>query len=330
MTILVTGGGGFIGRSIVRAMLDRGERVRVLCRGDYPILREWGVDLQRGDIRDHDVVSASVEGCDAVFHTAAHIDLWGPYETFFDVNTLGTRHVIDGCKQHRVPKLVYTSTPSVVHSGDAVSGVDESAPYPSHFEAHYPATKALAEQEVLAANGDSLSTVAIRPHLVWGPGDSSALPRLVARAKAGRLRMVGEPQQIDTTYIDNAVAAHLLACDRLAPGSPVAGKAYFITQGEPLEGPAFINDMLDAAGLPPVTRTVPAPLARFAATVAEAIWNTFKLQSEPPVTRFLVSQLSTAHWYDISAARRDLGYDPEVSYAEGMVRLEAWARSQTW
>jgi len=330
MTILVTGGGGFIGRSIVRALLDRGERVRVLCRGDYPLLREWGVDLQRGDIRDPDVVAAAVEGCNAVFHTAAHIDLWGPYETFFDVNTLGTRHVIDGCKQHRVPKLVYTSTPSVVHSGDAVSGVDESAPYPSHFEAHYPATKALAEQEVLAANSDALSTVAIRPHLVWGPGDSSALPRLVARARAGRLRMVGRPQQIDTTYIDNAVAAHLAAYDRLAPGSPAAGQAYFITQGEPLEGPTFINDMLDAAGLPPVTRTIPAPLARSAAAVAEAIWNTFKLQSEPPVTRFLVSQLSSAHWYDISAARRDLEYDPAVSYAEGMVRLKAWARSQTW
>jgi len=330
MTILVTGGGGFIGRSIVRALLDRGEPVRVLCRGEYPLLREWRVDLRRGDIRDQDAVAAAVEGCDAVFHTAAHIDLWGPYETFFAVNTLGTRHVIDACHQHRVPKLVYTSTPSVVHSGDAVSGVDESAPYPSEFEAHYPATKALAEQEALAANGDALSTVAIRPHLVWGPGDSSALPRLVARAKAGRLRMVGRPQQIDTTYIDNAVDAHLLAYDRLEPGSPVAGKAYFITQGEPLEGPTFINDMLDAAGLPPVSRTIPAPLARSAAALAEAVWNTFKLQSEPPVTRFLVSQLSTAHWYDISAARRDLGYDPKVSYREGMVRLKAWAQHQTW
>jgi nucleoside-diphosphate-sugar epimerase len=330
MTILVTGGGGFIGRSMVRALLDRGERVRVLCRGDYPLLREWGVDLRRGDIRDRDVVAAAVEGCDAVFHTAAHIDLWGPYETFFAVNTLGTRHIIDACHQHGVPKLVYTSTPSVVHSGDSVSGVDESAPYPSHFEAHYPATKALAEQEVLAANGNALSTVAIRPHLVWGPEDSSALPRLVARAKTGRLRMVGRPQKIDTTYIDNAVEAHLLAFDRLRPGSPVAGKAYFITQDEPLDGPTFINDMLDAAGLPPVTRTIPAPIARSAAALAEAVWNTFRLQSEPPVTRFLVSQLATAHWYDISAARRDLGYDPKVSYREGMVRLEAWARDQSW
>ncbi len=330
MTILVTGGGGFIGRSIVRALLDRGEAVRVLCRGDYPDLREWGVELLRCDVRDQDAVATATEGCDGVFHTAAHLELWGRYEDFFAINTLGTRHVIESCRKHRVPKLVYTSTPSVVHAGDAVTGVDESAPYPTHFEAHYPATKALAEQEVLAANDDTLSTVAIRPHLVWGPGDTSVLPRLVARAKAGRLRMVGPPQRIDTTYIDNAVSAHLLAYDRLATASPVAGKAYFITQDEPLEAPKFINDLLGAVGLPPVTRTIPTGVARSAATVAEGVWKALRLRSEPPVTRFLVSQLSTAHWYDISAARRDLGYHPEITYAQGMVRLKAWARNQTW
>ena len=330
MTILVTGGGGFIGRSIVRALLDRDEAVRVLCRGDYPDLRQWGVELHRGDIRDRDTVSRAVEGCDGVFHTAAILDLWGRYDDFFAINTLGTRHVMEACRKHRVPKLVYTSTPSVVHAGDAVSGVDESAPYATHFEAHYPATKALAEQEVLAADADTLSTVAIRPHLVWGPGDTSVLPRLVARAKAGRLRMVGPPQRIDTTYIDNAVAAHLSAYHRLAPGSPIAGRAYFITQDEPLEARKFINDMLDAAGLPPVTRTTPARVARSAAAVAEGVWKALRLRSEPPVTRFLVSQLSTAHWYDISAARRDLGYEPQVSYSEGMVRLKAWAQDRTW
>ncbi len=181
------------------------------------------------------------------------------------------------------------------------------------------------EREILATNDEALSTVAIRPHLVWGPGDTSVLPRLVARAKSGRLRMVGQPQPLDTTYIDNAVSAHLLAYDRLSPGSPVAGRAYFITQDEPLPGPQFINDMLDAVGLPPVTRSVSATFARSAAAIVESLWKLLRLYSEPPITRYLVSQLSTAHWYDISAARRDLGYQPNVSYAEGMKRLKAWA-----
>lgn len=328
MTILVTGGGGFIGRGIVRALVDRGEKVRVFCRGDYPEVRAWGVELHRGDLCDVEAVDAAARGCDGVFHVAALFELWGDYRDFFRTNVEGTRHVLRACREHRIRKLVYTSTPSVVHGGDSVDGVDESAPYPEHFEAHYPATKAIAEREVLAANGPELSTVAIRPHLVWGPGDTSALPRLIARAKTGRLRMVGKPQQIDTTYIDNAVSAHLLAYDRLSPGSRVAGKAYFITQDEPLPGPQFVNDMLDAAGLPPVTRTVPAGLARGAAVVVETVWKLLRLDSEPPVTRYLVSQLSTAHWYDISAARRDLGYAPTVSYSEGMLRLKAWARQR--
>jgi nucleoside-diphosphate-sugar epimerase len=325
VTILVTGGGGFIGRSIVKALLDRGDAVRTLSRGDYPQLTAWGADVRRGDLADAGAVQAAVDGCEGVFHVAARFDLWGRYEDFYATNTLGTRHVIEACRTAGVGKLVFTSTPSVVHGGDAVEGVDESAPYPDHFEAHYPATKALAEQEVLAANDPTLSTVAIRPHLVWGPGDTSALPRLIARAKAGRLRLVGTPQKIDTTYIDNAVLAHLLAYDTLGPDSPAAGRAYFITQDEPIDGPTFVNDMLAAAGLPPVTRTIPVGLARAAATVAETIWTWLRLSSEPPVTRFMVSQLSTAHWYDISAARRDLGYAPAVSYAEGMRRLAAWA-----
>ena len=171
------------------------------------------------------------------------------------------------------------------------------------------------------------TTANVKDYLgITGTGDDGLIDSLIARAKAGRLRLVGAPQQIDTTYIDNAVSAHLSAYDRLSPSSPVAGKAYFITQGEPLPAPQFVNDLLQAAGLPPVTRTVPAALARGAAAVAEALWTLLRLDSEPPVTRYLVSQLSTAHWYDISAARRDLGYTPTVTYAEGMVRFKAWAR----
>ncbi|PRQ04968.1 NAD-dependent epimerase/dehydratase family protein [Enhygromyxa salina] len=327
MTVLVTGGGGFLGKSIIRALLDRNIATRSLCRGDYAWLREWGVDARQGDVANAQAVLDAVEGCDAVFHVAARVDIWGPYAQFYATNTQGTLNVIDACRAHGVGKLIYTSTPSVVHGGDAVSGVDESAAYPDHFEAHYPATKALAEQAVLAANSPELSTVAIRPHLVWGPGDTSMMPRVIAKARAGRVRMIGAPQKIDTVYIDNAVDAHLAAYERLGPSAAIAGRAYFVTQGEPLEGPAFINDLLGAAGLPPVTKTVSVGVARAIAAVVEGVWSLLRLEAEPPLTRFVVSQLSTAHWYDISAARRDLGYAPKVSYAEGMERLRAWVQN---
>jgi nucleoside-diphosphate-sugar epimerase len=323
VTVLVTGGGGFLGRSIIRALLDRGERVRSFARGDYPQLREWGVEQVRGDIGEAAAVSEAVAGCEAVFHTAARVQMWGAYEQFFRVNTLGTRHVLAACRAHGVRKLIYTSTPSVVHGGDSVAGVDESAPYPAHFEAHYPATKALAEQELLASNCEALATVAIRPHLVWGPGDTSMMPRVLAKARAGKVRLIGPPQPVDTLYIDNAVDAHLAAYDRLSFGAPPAGRAYFITQGEPLSGHQFLNDLLTANGLPPVEKTVSVGAARTVAAIVEGIWKLLRIQSEPPITRFVVSQLSTAHWYDISAARRDLGYAPRVSYGEGMERLRA-------
>ena len=324
MKALVTGAGGFIGGAIARRLVERGDAVRSFSRGRYEALESLGIEQVRGDLGEAGDVGRAIEGVDVVFHVAARFDLWGRYEDFYRTNTLGTRHILDSCREHGVPKLVFTSTPSVVHGGDSVDGVDESAPYPDHFEAHYPATKALAEQEVLAANDDALCTVALRPHLVWGPGDSSALPRLVARARAGRLRMVGKPQKIDVSYIDNVVDAHLAAAERLAPGAACAGNAYFLSQGEPVLGPDFVNDLLGAAGLPPVRRTVPLWLARSLAAAVEVVWKTLGRQSEPPLTRFMVSQLATAHWYDISAARRDLGFDPAVSYDEGMVRLRNW------
>ncbi len=321
---LVTGAGGFIGGAIARALRERGDEVRSFSRGSYPRLDDLGIEQSRGDLGDAADVQEAAEGCDVVFHVAARFDLWGRYEDFHRTNVTGTENVIDACREHGVDRLVFTSTPSVVHGGDSVDGVDESAPYPESFEAHYPATKALAEQAVLAANDDQLATVALRPHLVWGPGDTSALPRVIERARSGRLRMIGAPQPVDVSYIDNVVDAHIAACDRLEPGAACAGRAYFLSQGEPVPGPKFVNDLLGVAGMPPVTRTVPAGLARAAASVVEAVWTLLRLEREPPLTRFMVSQLSTAHWYDISAARRDLAWEPRVSYDEGMRLLRSW------
>ena len=321
---LVTGGGGFLGKAIVRRLLDRGMQVRVLARGDYPELREWGAETVRGSVSDPACVDAAVQGCSVVFHVAAKVGASLNPEPFVKTNVEGTQAILDACRKHGVRRLVYTSTPSVVHAGGDVEGADESLPYPEHFEAHYPATKAEAERRVLAANDDSLSTVAIRPHLVWGPGDTNLLPRIVERAKAGRLRLVGKvSKKVDTTYVDNAVDAHVQAAERLHPGAPCAGKAYFVANDEPVPQEQIINGMLAAAGLPPVDKRVSVGVAKTLGAVLEFKARITRSDEEPLMTRWVADQLSTAHWYDLSAAKRDLGYAPKVGVDEGLRRLKA-------
>lgn len=327
MKALVTGGGGFLGQAIVRGLLGRGASVSSLSRNEYPALRDLGVEQHRGDLADAAAVAAAVEGTDIVFHVAAKPGLWGKYEDYHRANVVGTQNVIAACRRHGVDRLVYTSSPSAVFDGRDMEGVDESVPYPAHFEAHYPRTKALAEQAVRAANDAQLATVSLRPHLIWGPGDNHLLPRLVARARAGQLRRIGSrPNLIDTIYVDNAADAHLLAADRLAPGSAIAGKVYFLSQGEPVPAWEMVNRMLGAVGAPVVTRAVPTWFALALAWGFETIHRLTNDLSEPRLTRFLVRELSTAHWFDISAARRDLGYAPAVSIDEGFERLRAAAR----
>jgi nucleoside-diphosphate-sugar epimerase len=322
MNALVTGGGGFLGGAIVRLLVARGERVVSLARGNYPGLDALGVTQHRGDLADAEAVSKAAAGCDIVFHVAAKAGLWGPYEEYYRANVVGTRNVLDVCRRHGIRRLVYTSSPSVVFTGRDMKGVSESVPYPDHYDAFYPQTKAEAEKLVLAANGPELATVALRPHLIWGPGDNQLMPRIIARARSGRLRRVGAAtKKIDTTYIDNAADAHLLAADRLAPGSPIAGRAYFLSQGEPVPTWEFINRILQAAGVAPVTRTMPAWAAYAAGWLFETWYGLLRIRSEPPMTRFLASELATSHWFDISAARRDLGYEPKVSIEEGLGRL---------
>ena len=325
MKALVTGGGGFLGGAIVRRLVARGWSVRTLQRGHYPALNELGAEQIRGDVADPDVVGRAVEGTDIVFHIAAKVEPWGAYPPFQRTNVRGTENVVSAMRRHRVPKLVFTSTPSVVHSGGDLAGADESAPYPEKFEAAYPQTKAMAEMAVLAANDDALSTVALRPRLIWGPQDTNLVPQLVARARAGQLRIVGDGTNlVDTVYIDNAVDAHLLAADRLEPGAACAGRSYFISNGEPVPLKKIINGILVAAGLPPEERSVPLAAALVAGAVFEILFKFFPSEGGPRMTRFVARNLASAHWFDISAARRDLGYEPRVSIEEGLVRLKAW------
>ena len=322
MRALVTGGAGFLGSAIVHRLLARDDAVRTLTRRPAPQLAALGVDTARGDLADPEAVARAVEGCDVVFHVAAKAGMWGPYADYWASNVEGTRNVLAACRRHGVPRLVHTSTPSVVHGGTGIEGGDESLPYARRHVSAYPATKAFAERLVLAADDATLATVALRPHLIWGPGDTQLVPRILARARQGRLRLVGDGgARMDATYVDNAAEAHLLAADRLAPGSPVAGRVYFVAQGEPLPVRDLVNGILAAAGLPPVTARTPFPLAYAAGATLEAAYGLLGRREEPLMTRFLAQQLATPHWFDLSAARRDLGYAPRVSTAEGLELL---------
>jgi len=296
--------------------------VRSFTRSRYPWLDELGVEQALGDLAQLADVERAVSGCDVVFHVAAKAGVWGRYSAFFDTNVTGTQNVIAACKKHGVRRLVYTSTPSVVHAGQDVEGATEALPYPKHFEAAYSETKATAEKAVLAANGPDLATVSLRPHLIFGPSDPHLVPRIIDAARKGKLRRIGSrPVKVDVTYIDNAAQAHLDAADRLDIGTGPAGKAYFVSNGEPVELWPFIDRILVEAGAPPVTRRVSAWKAKLAGRVLEYVYWLLPLPGEPPMTRFVASQLSTSHWYDISAARRDLGYEPSVSVEEGLKRL---------
>lgn len=329
MIALVTGGGGFLGSAIVRRLVARGDRVRSFSRKRYPELDALGVEQFQGDLADSEAVDRAVTGCDIVFHVAAKAGIWGDRRDFFTTNVIGTDAVLSACARHGVSRLVYTSSPSVVFDGCDMAGVNEAAPYPSHYDADYPGTKALAERAVLAANRPALATIALRPHLIWGPGDNHLVPRILARARAGKLRRIGRASKlIDSTYIDNAADAHLLAADRLAPGAPIAGKAYFISNGEPLPLWDLVNRILAAAGLPPVTRSVPYAVAFAAGWLLEKTYALLRRTEEPPMTRFLARELATAHWFDLTAARRDLGYEPSVSIREGLERLADSLRTE--
>jgi nucleoside-diphosphate-sugar epimerase len=322
MNALVTGGGGFLGGAIVRRLVARGDRVRSLSRRRYPELDALGVEQVQGDVADLDPTEAAVAGCDVVFHVAAKAGVWGRYADYHRANVIGTQNVLSACRKHGVRRLVYTSSPSVVFDGRDLEGVDESTPYPKHYEAAYPKTKAEAERLVLAANGPDLATVALRPHLIWGSGDNHLAPRILERARAGSLRRIGRANKlIDSIYIDNAADAHVSAADRLAPGSTVAGKAYFLSNGEPIPLWDLINRILATGGVPPVTRTIPVWLAYTAGWLLETTYTMLGRRDEPPMTRFLARELTTAHWFNIGAARRDLGYEPKVSITEGLRRL---------
>jgi len=327
---LVTGGGGFLGSSICRQLLSQGHEVVAFQRSAASHLEALGICIVRGDITDRSDLLKAAENCDAIIHTAGKAGVWGDRTQYWQINVEGTSNVIRVCRNRSIPNLVYTSSPSVVHSGSDIEGGNESLPIAKHFTSPYPATKALAEKIMLASNRDDLQTVALRPHLIWGPGDPHILPRLVSKVRGGKLALPGPEKLIDTIFVENAARAHVLALQELQGKARCAGKPYFITNNEPLPLGEIIQKLLAAVGIDVRIRSVPTGLARAVGVVCEISWRILPLAGEPPVTRFAVDQMGTAHWFDTSAAERDFGYRPGISIAEGLEELaQSQSRGQT-
>ncbi|WP_146455265.1 NAD-dependent epimerase/dehydratase family protein [Rubripirellula tenax] len=334
MRVLVTGCGGFLGGEIVRQLLERGDEVVGISRKEYPDLVAIGMKPVRGDLSDPDFFRRSGSEIefgtlDAVVHTAAVAGVWGPWQHYFRNNVTATENVIAACQSRGIGRLVFTSSPSVTFAGTDQRGVDESEPYPTRWLCHYSHTKAIAEQAVIAADtvGD-LRTVSLRPHLIWGENDPHLLPRMIERARQGRLRIVGDGNnRVDTVHVINAAAAHLDSLDSLAGDAErAAGRAYFITQDEPVDCWDWIGEVCRIAGVRPPDKRISAGTAYRLGGALEAIYRILRKSDEPPMTRFVAAQLSTDHYFDTSAAKQRLGYRVRISMEEGLDRLRrAWA-----
>jgi 2-alkyl-3-oxoalkanoate reductase len=323
MQVLMTGATGFLGRAVARRLREAGHEVVALVRRADAELTKLGIEQQHGDVTSLDAMITAVTGRDAIVHCAARVAPLGAVDDYFDTNVRGTDNVLAACAVADVRKLVFTSCAGVVVDRGDLNGVNETQRMPARAPTAYLASKAMAERHVLAANGPQLATVALRPHLLWGPGESAMLPRLAGLAKARRLRLFGEPaKKIDNCYVENAADAHLLALERIEPGAAIAGKAYFITQGEPATIEGFINGLLRAAGYPAETRRVSATLAR--ALASSARLRRRLTRTEPVMTPDALALFGQATWFNIAAARRDLGYQPRVGTAEGLARVSAY------
>ena len=326
---LVTGGGGFVGKAIVKRLLELGIETRVVGRHRYPEVEEAGAECFVGDISQPLVMTEAAKGVDIVFHTAALAGIWGPWKDYYAVNVVGTEKVIESCRASKVAMLVYTSTPSVVFNGRDIQGGDERLNYAEKSLCHYATTKVIAEKMVLAANSSDLKTCALRPHLIWGPGDPHLLPRLLASGKKKRLKRVGNGANlVDISYIDNVAHAHILAARNLAGNATASGKAYFISQGTPVNLWNWINELFASMAIPAIQSSLSETAAYLLGGILELLYTVGRTNNEPRMTRFLSEQLAKSHYFCIANARKDLGYEPIVSIEEGLQRTVQWLKTQ--
>jgi nucleoside-diphosphate-sugar epimerase len=322
MNALVTGGGGFIGFALVNELVRRDFNVTSFSRGDYPELRKIGVKTIRGDLSDLDSVLPATVGTDIIFHVAAKAGTSGLYREYYKTNVTGTENIIHSCKINKIKYLIYTSSASVVFDSKDIEGSDESLSYPVRPASCYTATKALAEKLILNANCSILRTVSLRPHLVYGPGDNHLLPGIISKAANGGLRRIGKCKNfVDVSYIDNVVAAHINAAKAIMENPEVSGQVFFITNGEPVLLWDFIDMILQASGLDPVKKRIPASIAIVISHMSQAFNRAFIKDQESILTPFIVSELIRSHWFNISRARKYLNYNPVISNFEGLRRM---------
>jgi 2-alkyl-3-oxoalkanoate reductase len=320
--VLVTGGGGFVGSHIVRQLRLRDIECLVIGRNPYPEVEALGAQCLQGDICDPLFLLDCCREVDTVFHVAALAGIWGKWDDYYRINVLGTENVLNACKKNKIRHLVYTSTPSVVFNGDDIVDGDERLPYADRFLCHYARSKVMAEKMVLGQAGKDLLTCAIRPHLVWGPGDPHLIPRLLERGRLKQLKKVGDcTNLVDISYVENVAEAHLLAADNLESTGTASGQAYFISQGEPVNLWQWIDDLFQRMDVTPIQSRVPFPLAYAAGMVLEKLHCVFAPEKEPRMTRFLAEQLAKSHCFSIAKAEKDIAYSPRISTEEGMERL---------
>ncbi len=332
MKYVVTGGGGFIGSHIIKALKTREPEADIVAyqRSANKELKQMGVAVVQGDLGDPAALSRICEGADTVFHVAARAGIWGSWEDFYQPNVIGTRNVLYACNSGGVKHLIYTSTPSVVFGGKPIRGEDESLPYPESWPFFYGHTKALAEASVLEANQkpqQGVQTIALRPHLVWGPGDPHIIPRVLQRARAGRLRIVGDgSNRVDITHVDNVVAGHLAALGALREGR-AGGRAFFLSDDKPVLLWDWINMLLEGLDIPVIEKRVSLETAQRIGGVLEWVYRTFRLKGEPPMTRFTAMQLGEDHWFNVSAAKDQLGYRPVMDNETGVRNLIEYCKA---
>lgn len=323
MRILVTGGGGFLGTHIIKELLKNSSYIVTnFSRHSYSHLEDMGVPTIKGDIRKReDVEKALSQGFDAIFHVAALAGVWGKYEDYYGINYVGTKNLVEVAQTKGIGRFVYTSTPSVVFNKDDLLGVGEEQPYATEFLNAYSETKTMAEKLVLAANDNqTFLTCAIRPHLIWGPGDPHLFPRVIQKGKEGKLKIVGDGENmVDIVFVENAALAHVQAFEHLKAKSPVCGQAYFVGQERPVKLWGFINQILGFVKVDPVMNSIDVTTAYRIGWLLEKVFKLLGIMKpEPPMTRFVALNLGKSHYFSHEKAKRDFGYYPKVTIEEGL------------